>query len=675
MPIKRSLLGNQTRDVGPLAIRASLQPGSVNVEKRTVNLVWSTGAAVLRSTWDEGQFWEELSMDARHVRLDRLNSGAPFLADHNGRSVVATHGVVESARLEGGNGVATVRFAAAGIDPDTDKLFEKVRDGIVKNVSVGYRIHKMEKVETGEAKIPTFRATDWQPYEISAVAMGADAGAGFRSADTNPNPCNFISQEITRMDPEEIKRLAAEAEKVANAQRAEAVALEQRAVTAERERISGITSAFRSFGESAQKHAPKLAEMLKGDTTLDAARAYVLEELAQASDALTETRPSGIVRGADDRDQFVRGVSDALLQRVPAVVTASQKKLAGFEKIGDGGQFRGMRLSDVARLCAERNGHNLKGIYNMERVIQLALTGRDGYATGSDFPVLFEDIARKSMQAGYQTQSDTWRRWISTTSVSDFRDHSIFMKGTFGGLPVVLPGAEYQNLQIPDGAKRVINTETRGGIIALGRHAIVNDDLGFLTSAASEFGGSAANQIEISAYELLAENSGLGPTMSDTEPYFHTNRANVATGAALSAANLALDRAHMRKQMDVSGNRAIDLSPRIMLIALPLEGPAMALNQDQYTQGVANTFQQNNAARNMFSDIVTKPVAPVLTGTKRYLFTEDKGAFVCVFGPDGEGPALSSEQGFRTDGVSYKVRIDFKVQAGDPKKAVYNAGT
>ncbi len=344
--------------------------------------------------------------------------------------------------------------------------------------------------------------------------------------------------------------------------------------------------------------------------------------------------------------------------------------------MGDGAQFRGMRLSDVARLCAERNGHNIKGIFNMETIIKLALTGRDGYATGSDFPVLFEDIARKSMEAAYATQSDTWRRWISTTSVSDFRDHSLFMKGTFGGLPIVLPGAEYQNLQIPDGAKRVINTETRGGIIALGRHAIVNDDLGFLTSAASEFGGSAANQIEISAYELLALNSGLGPTMADSSPFFdNTARANVSTGAALTGAALSLDRAHMRKQMDVSGNRAIDLTPRILMVALPLEDAANALNQDQYVQGVANTFQKNNQVKGMFSDVITKPVAPVLTGTKRYLFTEDKGAFVCVFGPDGEGPALSSEEGFRTDGVSYKVRIDFKVQAGDPKKAIYNAGT
>ncbi len=572
-----------------------------------------------------------------------------------------------------------MKVRVVGDDPEADKVYRKIRDGLITGVSVGYRTYASER-QPGTASIPTFRAVDWEPYEISAVALPADASAGFRSDDAaQSNECTFLSPLTERkiMTPEELAAKAA-AEKLA----LEARALELKnatdlALKNEKTRVSGITAAFRALGEAAPQYAAKLTEMVDGAVTLEDARAFVLGALATASDAIkTKQHTAQTERGADDRDQFVRGVSDAMLQRVPEAVAAAKRKLPGFEKVGDGAQYRGLRLSDIVRVCAERNGHNIKGIYNTETLLKLALTGRDGYATGSDFPVLFEDIARKSMLAGYALQSDSWMRWMSTTSVSDFRDHSLFMKGSFGGsLPVVPPGAEYQNLAVPDGAKRVINTETRGGIIAIGRHAIVNDDLGFLTTAAAEFGGLAAMSIETEAYALLALNSGLGPTMDDSQPFFYAaSRANVSTGAALSGAALSLDRAHMRKQLDVSGNHAIDMTPRIMLIALPLESAATALNQDQYTQAVANTFQQNNQVRGMFSDIITKPVAPVLTGTKRYLFTEDKGAFVCVFGPDGAGPALSSEEGFRTDGVSYKVRIDFKVQAGDPKKAVYNAG-
>ena len=121
-----------SRQVTPLSTRAEV--GTINAEKRTVDLDWTTGAAVLRSSWLDGPFYEELSLDPKHVRMGRLNNGAPFLANHDGGDVAATLGVVESARLEGNKGTATVRFAAEGIDPEADKVFRKISDKIIRNV-------------------------------------------------------------------------------------------------------------------------------------------------------------------------------------------------------------------------------------------------------------------------------------------------------------------------------------------------------------------------------------------------------------------------------------------------------------------------------------------------------------------------------------------------------------
>jgi hypothetical protein len=75
----------EKRNVPPLSMRASLQPSSVNEDRRTVDVVWTTGARVLRGYYD--RFWEELSLDPAHVRMDRLNGGAPFLSDHDGSRV------------------------------------------------------------------------------------------------------------------------------------------------------------------------------------------------------------------------------------------------------------------------------------------------------------------------------------------------------------------------------------------------------------------------------------------------------------------------------------------------------------------------------------------------------------------------------------------------------------
>ena len=73
-------------------------------------MIFSTGARMLRGVFE--RFYEELSLEPTHVRLARLTSGtAPVLAAHDGDALTAVIGVVESARLERGQGMARVRFA------------------------------------------------------------------------------------------------------------------------------------------------------------------------------------------------------------------------------------------------------------------------------------------------------------------------------------------------------------------------------------------------------------------------------------------------------------------------------------------------------------------------------------------------------------------------------------
>jgi HK97 family phage prohead protease len=154
----------ETRDVGPLAMRAAVT--SIDEKRRTVEVMFSSGARVHRPSWYGSGTYEELSMDAGAVRMDRLKNGAPMLAQHQ-RGVDNVIGVVESARLENGKGYATVRFAKAEDDPRADQIFRKVVDKVITGVSIGYRVFKSEKVEDGSTTIPVFRATDWEPYEIS----------------------------------------------------------------------------------------------------------------------------------------------------------------------------------------------------------------------------------------------------------------------------------------------------------------------------------------------------------------------------------------------------------------------------------------------------------------------------------------------------------------------------
>jgi len=175
----------------PLAIRAAV--GKIDEETRSVELVFSTGAAVERYDWWTGKrYLEKLSLKKDHVRLERLNAGAPLLDAHSAWSIHDQIGVVEtdSVRLTAKEARATVRFSRR---ETVEPIWTDVRDGIIRNVSVGYRVHKFEEDQGKDNKLPVRTAIDWEPYEISMVPMPADVGAQVRSGDrSHANTCLIV---------------------------------------------------------------------------------------------------------------------------------------------------------------------------------------------------------------------------------------------------------------------------------------------------------------------------------------------------------------------------------------------------------------------------------------------------------------------------------------------------
>jgi hypothetical protein len=147
---------------------------------RTIRFRFSTGARRKTIDWNTWRYVnEELSLQSGHVRLDRLNKGAPFLKDHRA-SMDCQIGVHTGAWLEGGAGWGTARLFE---DEESEKCFQKIRGG-AKNISVGYRVHTYEVTEK-DGELPLYRAVDWEPVENSLVAIPADADAQIRSAEAD----------------------------------------------------------------------------------------------------------------------------------------------------------------------------------------------------------------------------------------------------------------------------------------------------------------------------------------------------------------------------------------------------------------------------------------------------------------------------------------------------------
>ena len=217
---------------------AEIANRAVDDDKRTVEIAFSSEATV-----DRWYGTEVLAHGKENVRLSRLNNGGAFLMEHDRNDQI---GVVERAWIDDDKkGRAIVKFSKSA---RAEEIFQDVKDGIRRLVSVGYRIHKEETSELDGGR-EAVRATDWEPYELSLVSIPADDSVGVGRAmktDTTDqkNTSKNMSENKTTEAPEAHKApVQSRSVEVINERPAVDVAGERKnAVEQERSRIAGITS-------------------------------------------------------------------------------------------------------------------------------------------------------------------------------------------------------------------------------------------------------------------------------------------------------------------------------------------------------------------------------------------------------------------------------------------------
>lgn len=122
------------------------------------------------------------------VNLDRLNSIGCLLFNHKRDSVV---GKITRAWLENGRGQAEVEFDD---DEASEVIYQKVKSGTLKGVSVGYMVDLWEEVMPGKQSAdgrftgPCSIARKWAPYEISIVSVPADPTVGVGRSEGDGEP-------------------------------------------------------------------------------------------------------------------------------------------------------------------------------------------------------------------------------------------------------------------------------------------------------------------------------------------------------------------------------------------------------------------------------------------------------------------------------------------------------
>jgi len=293
-------------------------------EDRTLDLSFSSEYPVER--WFGN---EVLSHDNGAADMSRLNDGAPLLFNHNMDEII---GVVERAGIDAKSkrGTATVRFA------DTARAREvmgMVNDKIIRNVSFGYRINEM--LDEGK---DTYRATKWQPYEISLVTVPADPSIGVGragSADECEVPV-LRAQQPGAAAPSQNEVTMTQATNAAD-NAVDIKVVQSEAVQAERARIATITALGERF------HNSDLARSLvDGGKSIDEARAAFLDKIGSKAAPVVEGQANLDLSEKEKRDY-------SLVRAIRAQVTGNWKD-AGFER-------------ECSEAIAKRTGKDTAGFF------------------------------------------------------------------------------------------------------------------------------------------------------------------------------------------------------------------------------------------------------------------------------------------------------------------------
>ena len=169
-------------------------------EKRMVRVGVSSEEPVERSFG-----MEVLGHSADDINMEFISSGrAPLLLDHDMEKQI---GVIEEFKLDetAKRTTAVVRFGKSAL---AREVFEDVKDGIRMNISVGYRVDKLTRMND---KDEVYYKAQWTPMEVSSVSVPADqsrlVGVG-RSKDkqnTQTTKVKIMENERQEINLDEVK--------------------------------------------------------------------------------------------------------------------------------------------------------------------------------------------------------------------------------------------------------------------------------------------------------------------------------------------------------------------------------------------------------------------------------------------------------------------------------------
>ena len=601
-----------------------LERGSIDQGAQLVDASLSSEAPVERYP---GEI-EVLSHDPGAVDLTRARDGLPLLFAHDHREPI---GLVENVRLESKRLIGRLRFGAS---QRAKELFADVQSGVLKNLSIGYRSINTEDIPGGVL------VTRWEIYEASIVGVPLDASVGVGRSFTPGNSNPHIGEKNMNTETE-----------IATTTQPENLSSRARIDSQIRD-IVGYAAGHRSAegGYTDPAWNDLEGELIQRAVTVAEARSAVQRMMAERSNVHPQRScNTHMFQTYDSTITETRAMAEALASRF-GVAPQSQ----------DAENFSGLRVVDMARRCLELSGARTTGL-NPAAIISRAL-----HST-SDFPTLLSSTGERILRQAYASYQGGVRRICKQSTARDFRAKTVAALGEMPELKKVNQGGEFTYGTIAESSESY-SLATYGRIFGISRQALVNDDLGAFADVAVRYGRAAAEFEAGFLASLLTSN----PAMKDTLALFHANHGNLAsTSAAISVATLGTARQALRLQKGLDGKTPIDATPRYLVVPAALETIA-----EQY---VAVITANGSSSVNPFSgklEVVVDPRLDAVSATAWYLAADSSVIDTIEYSylETDQGPMVEAREGFETDGMEFKVRLDFGAGVLDWRGLFKNPG-
>ncbi len=445
------------------------------------------------------------------------------------------------------------------------------------------------------------------------------------------NPRNTTTSSAPVVEP------APQSQNPTNTQQPDTASIQAQARQAEQTRMNGIKDLFAMFGG---KHDSIMVECLTDiNCTVEQAKDKILDLVAKEATP-TNTNNYGAHIYANNGNIVGDSVRASLMAR------------AGYDETQADNPYNCMTLRELARMSLADRGVGVAS-YNPMQMIAMAFTH-----TTSDFGNILLDVANKSILQGWNEAEETFDLWTKKGQLSDFKTATRVGMGGFNSLRTVREGAEYKYVTTSD-KKETIALATYGELFSISRQAIINDDMSMLTDIPMKLGRAAKATIGDLVYVILTKNEKM---RSDNKPLFSADHGNTIKGG-MDVDTIGNGRTAMRKQKE--GERTLNIRPAFMLVPTALEIAAIQVVGSGSVKGADVNANIINPIRNI-AEIITEPRLDINSDTTWYMTSAKGTDTIEVAYLNGvDTPYIDQQEGFTSDGVTTKVRIDAGVAPVD----------